>query len=300
MSRLDLNISGIRGKSSFEWKDNQPQAISADFVLSHIGLPGCGPQDEAFEQGAITLQMNVRDARMKGELLAAEHASGLAFTVALNDYRDQPGMVADVTAEANADSVIWCLSGLSQPDKGSARLTVRVDGKTPALRTAGDNWRSWLQRSTLQGQGILRLDGLDFSQKIADLNGDVEIKTELADGLGKLTLAEDSSIEVSGLDPDWVERLGMPSKLLTELKQDTKLVNLLRNAVEASSDESGWAHLAPVGSNIAKQSPEFDPRNYGYGKLGELIYATRLFDIEERRIGTTDSKALYVRDKRKK
>jgi len=84
------------------------------------------------------------------------------------------------------------------------------------------------------------------------------------------------------------------------LKQDTRLVSLLRNAVEASSDESGWAHLAPVGSNIAKQSPEFDPRNYGYRKLGDLVSATKLFDIDERQIGTTNSKALYIRDKRKK
>lgn len=84
-----------------------------------------------------------------------------------------------------------------------------------------------------------------------------------------------------------------------ELKQDTKLVNLLRNAVEASSDDSGWAHLASVGSNIAKQAPEFDPRNYGYVKLGELVAATKLFEIEERQMGG-GSKALYVCDKRKK
>jgi uncharacterized LabA/DUF88 family protein len=89
-------------------------------------------------------------------------------------------------------------------------------------------------------------------------------------------------------------------KTSSALKQDTKLVSLLRNAVEASSDESGWAHLAPVGSNIAKQSPDFDPRNYGYGKLGELVSATALFDMEERQIGDTKSKAVYVRDKRKK
>lgn len=89
-------------------------------------------------------------------------------------------------------------------------------------------------------------------------------------------------------------------KSSSELKQDTKLIILLRNAVEASSDDSGWAHLAPVGSNIAKQSPEFDPRSYGYRKLGELVLATQLFDIEERPIGDTDSKTLYVRDKRKK
>ena len=64
------------------------------------------------------------------------------------------------------------------------------------------------------------------------------------------------------------ENNGIAKKSAKELKQDTKLVNLLRNAVRAFSDESGCALLAPVGSHIAKQSPEFDPRNYGYGKLG--------------------------------
>lgn len=83
-----------------------------------------------------------------------------------------------------------------------------------------------------------------------------------------------------------------------ELKQDTKLVNLLRNAVQTSSDESGWAHLAPVGSYIAKQSPDFDPRNYGYSKLGELVKATRLFEMEERPVGEGQSKAIYIKDKR--
>jgi uncharacterized LabA/DUF88 family protein len=68
-----------------------------------------------------------------------------------------------------------------------------------------------------------------------------------------------------------------------QLKQDTRLVALLRNAVEASSDDSGWSNLAPVGSNIAKQAPEFDPRNYGYRKLGELIAASGLFEIEKRK-----------------
>ena len=96
------------------------------------------------------------------------------------------------------------------------------------------------------------------------------------------------------------ESEAITKKSSSALKQDTKLVNLLRNAVEASSDESGWAQLGPVGSNIAKQSSEFDPRNYGYGKLGELVTSTKLFDVEERQVGTSNSKALYVRDKRMK
>lgn len=96
------------------------------------------------------------------------------------------------------------------------------------------------------------------------------------------------------------DALPIQRKSTNELKQDTKLVNLLRNALEASSDESGWSHLAPVGSNIAKQAPDFDPRNYGYTKLGELVAATKLFEIEERPVGSGQSKAVYIKDKRKK
>lgn len=96
------------------------------------------------------------------------------------------------------------------------------------------------------------------------------------------------------------EGAAIAKKSSGELRRDAKLVNLLRNAVNTSSDDSGWAQLGPVGSNIAKQSPEFDPRNYGYAKLGELVTATKLFDIEERQVGATNSKILVVRDKRNK
>ncbi|MDZ7692966.1 MAG: NYN domain-containing protein [Balneolaceae bacterium] len=95
------------------------------------------------------------------------------------------------------------------------------------------------------------------------------------------------------------DRTKMRQRSSKELKQNTKLVNLLRNAVEASSDETNWAHLGPVGSYIAKQSPDFDPRNYGYQKLGELVEATQLFDMEERPVGEGQSKAIYIKDKRK-
>lgn len=82
-----------------------------------------------------------------------------------------------------------------------------------------------------------------------------------------------------------------------ELKQDTKLVTSLRKAVDASSDESGWAQLGPVGSHINNQASNFDPRNYGYTKLGELVKAIKLFEIEERPIGNGRSKAVYLRAK---
>ena len=97
-------------------------------------------------------------------------------------------------------------------------------------------------------------------------------------------------------DSEQDERKRKPTN---QLKQDTKLVSLVRNAIETASDESGWAHLAPVGSYLAKASAEFDPRNYGYRKLGDLIRAMQLFEIEERSVGDGQSKAIYIRDKRK-
>jgi uncharacterized LabA/DUF88 family protein len=89
-------------------------------------------------------------------------------------------------------------------------------------------------------------------------------------------------------------------KTSIELKRDTKLVALLRSALEAASDDSGWAHLAAVGSNIAKQASEFDPRNYGFTRLGELALATKLFDVDERVQRDGHSRTIYIRDKRKK
>src|SRR5210317_390604 len=64
------------------------------------------------------------------------------------------------------------------------------------------------------------------------------------------------------------------SRSSDDLKKDKgHLANLFRNAIDAYSDDDGWAQLGVVGSNIAKQAPEFDPRNYGYRKLKDLVKA---------------------------
>ena len=86
---------------------------------------------------------------------------------------------------------------------------------------------------------------------------------------------------------------------IASLAQDKRLATLLRNAVEASSDDSGWSFLGTVGNNIAKQAPEFDPRNYGYRKLSELVAASGLFEIENRKIGDGTTGATYVRSRRR-
>ncbi len=64
-----------------------------------------------------------------------------------------------------------------------------------------------------------------------------------------------------------------------ELRGDTRLLNLLRGAVDAVADEQGWALLSAVGNQIANRA-SFDSRNYGYRKLSELIDATGLFEVK--------------------
>jgi uncharacterized LabA/DUF88 family protein/Fe-S-cluster formation regulator IscX/YfhJ len=85
-----------------------------------------------------------------------------------------------------------------------------------------------------------------------------------------------------------------------KLKMDTKLTNLLRDAVEASSDESGWALMNTIGSYLAKQAPDFDPRNYGYQKLTDLATEIQLFDVDKRTHSNGTSYSVYLKDKRKK
>ena len=83
-----------------------------------------------------------------------------------------------------------------------------------------------------------------------------------------------------------------PGKLdSTALKRDARLVTLLRNAVESAAGEDGWSALGSVGQQIGNQA-SFDPRNYGYRKLIDLIEATQLFDLDRR------GSQFVLRDKR--
>lgn len=85
---------------------------------------------------------------------------------------------------------------------------------------------------------------------------------------------------------------GAPLKMdSTALKRDARLVSLLRNAVESAAGEDGWSSLGSVGQQIGNQA-SFDPRNYGYRKLIDLIEATQLFELDRR------GSQFVLRDKR--
>lgn len=63
-----------------------------------------------------------------------------------------------------------------------------------------------------------------------------------------------------------------------QLRQDTRLMLLLRDAVQAAQGEDGWAKVGAVGTQIANKTP-FDARNYGYATLTKLLAATQAFEL---------------------
>ncbi len=76
----------------------------------------------------------------------------------------------------------------------------------------------------------------------------------------------------------------------------SSLESMLRAAVEAADRDNGWARLAAVGNMLLKLSPSFDPRNYGFKKLGELVKGQPFLEIMQPPQGAdTANVHLYVR-----
>ncbi len=82
----------------------------------------------------------------------------------------------------------------------------------------------------------------------------------------------------------------LPTK---DLRRNSKLLQAIRKGIATASDEAGWAYLGGLGLYMSKAIPEFDPRNYGYQKLSELLEAIGLFEIQKK------GDMVYIRSKQK-
>ena len=85
-----------------------------------------------------------------------------------------------------------------------------------------------------------------------------------------------------------------------DFKVDRKLLKLLRETVDDIAEESGWAYLGGVGHKINNRSADFDPRNYGFKKLGDMFRAIPQFETEERPQANGTGRQVYIRWKRKR
>lgn len=80
-------------------------------------------------------------------------------------------------------------------------------------------------------------------------------------------------------------------------KIEPGIIELLTDSITDLADEDGWAYLGELGNLMLKKKPDFDPRNYGYPKMLQLIRSINKFEIDERETGKKNVKHIYIRKK---
>ncbi|WP_435007517.1 NYN domain-containing protein [Tundrisphaera lichenicola] len=63
--------------------------------------------------------------------------------------------------------------------------------------------------------------------------------------------------------------------------RDKVLIDLARTAYMAVPSEKGWVNLTSFGAQLRLERPGFDPRTYGWKKLGDFVVALGLFEIQK-------------------
>lgn len=104
--------------------------------------------------------------------------------------------------------------------------------------------------------------------------------------------SDEGSPELESLKGKRKERTRAPEALR---KIDKKTLNLISATITDLADDTGWAFLGEVGNLILKKQPDFDPRNYGFGKLAQLIKSIGRYEVDERETEKKNIKLVYVK-----
>ena len=75
------------------------------------------------------------------------------------------------------------------------------------------------------------------------------------------------------------------------------IIKLFKDSIADLADENGWTFLGELGNLMLKKKPDFDPRNYGFTKLLTLLKNINQFEIDEREVGKSNVKHIYIRNR---
>ena len=87
-----------------------------------------------------------------------------------------------------------------------------------------------------------------------------------------------------------VVKKGVPKGIQRLIADDLALI----------ADEDGYAFMGELGNLLLRQMPDFDPRNYGFDKLTNLIKSLDRFEVDARQTSNPHTKHIYLRDKKRK
>lgn len=78
------------------------------------------------------------------------------------------------------------------------------------------------------------------------------------------------------------------------------IIELIADSVSDIADDDGFSDMSSLGNLIIKKQPDFDPRNFGFGKLSSMLKALPRFEVEVRPTADPNVKPMYIRDKEAK
>mgnify|MGYP001526176077 FL=1 len=83
-------------------------------------------------------------------------------------------------------------------------------------------------------------------------------------------------------------------------KVPPEIEELIAGALDMIADEDGYAFMGELGNLLIRQQPDFDPRNYGFSKLTQLIKSLDRFEVDVRQTSNPHTKHIFLRDKKRK
>jgi hypothetical protein len=90
------------------------------------------------------------------------------------------------------------------------------------------------------------------------------------------------------------EKHGIPRPVSVSTLNDA-VIRLITDSINDLAEEDGWVGLAVLGALIMKKQPAFDPRNYGFKKLVELVKSIPQIEIDKRETTKNNVSHFYVR-----
>ena len=83
----------------------------------------------------------------------------------------------------------------------------------------------------------------------------------------------------------------------TESRVPESVVKLIADSISDLADDDGYTDLSNLGNLIIKKQPDFDPRNFGFGKLSNMLRYIERFEVEVRTTADPHVRPIFIRDK---
>jgi uncharacterized LabA/DUF88 family protein len=74
------------------------------------------------------------------------------------------------------------------------------------------------------------------------------------------------------------------------------VVELIADSIADLADDDGYTALSNLGNLLIKKQPDFDSRNFGFGKLSSLLKFLPRFELDFRTTSDPHVRPIYVRD----